>query len=161
MPMSILGESFKLHEVPFGTDLKNRKWKTINEPITGTTVLVTFFHLTGSGKQYVILIDSNRNIKFNTVEDFDDIETRLNNPEEIFKFTKYDRSQGNLNLILGSILSILKRSKLAFHEIKFHGNDEKLQKMYIFFANNPKIQHYLETIGVELIIEKNILCCKF
>jgi len=161
MPLDILGESFKLNEVPFGTDIKNKQWKTIKDPLTNNSTTITFFHLTGSGKQYIILIDSNKNIKFNVIENFDTIDDDLNNPEFLFKFTKYERSQGNINIILGSILSVLKRSKLNFNTVYFQGNDKKLNDMYLFFATNNKVMEYLKTINVTVEVKNNILICNF
>jgi len=159
MPLDILGESFKLNEVPFGTDLKNRQWTKIKEPLSNSFVDITFFHLTGSGKQYIILIDSNKNIKFNIIDSFKDIEDDLKNPEFLFKLTKYERTQGNINIILGSILSVLKRSN--FDKVYFQGNDKKLHDMYLFFAKNRKVKEYLDSIDVEIEIEDNVLKCKF
>ena len=163
MPLSILGESFKLYEVPFGTDLKNKQWKNVKDPISSSPTMMTFFHLTGSGKQYIILLDENSNIKFNIVDDFSQVDKMFSDPESLFKLLKYERSQGNITMILGAILSVLKRSKSVINisKVFFVGNDQKLQNTYEFFANNIAMQKYLRHIGVEVKVHNNHLECNF
>lgn len=143
IPVNLLGESFKIIERNFGTDLANKKWDTVNNPLTGEDgIRITFFK---ADKLYILMVDKNNGVKFNIIPSIEDLEKYQ--IEEWYEFFKYNRSPGglNVNALLGTIFSILKRStnKLNTNTFSLVGADKKLHEMYLFFANNKTVNDYL------------------
>lgn len=156
IPTKLLGESFKMIDRNFGTDLADKQWKYEKSDMDGKFYHFTFFTIP-NGQIYIIFIDGTGFIKFNlikSIKDFDNFEW-----ENWFEFTKFVRNpdSGGLNIILGLILSIVKRSigKLGRKQFYFQGADDRLQSSYEFFATNIKVRNTMSDLGVVTTVEKD------